>query len=157
MSNAEPNRRWDGRQWVTDQPYPAQPPLPAPYEQYQQPVYPQYRQPYPQAPYPQPVYQVYQQRQFYGPNGILLDKRDHSAQAVVAWVLTVLTGFYMLPWAIAATRGKSNAGAIGWITFLLGWTFVGWIIALVMACTAHQVLYAPNVNVVSQTGYYYGR
>jgi len=33
---------------------------------------------------------------------------------------------------------KSNAGAIGWINLLLGWTGIGWIVALVMACTAHQ-------------------
>ena len=45
----------------------------------------------------------------------------------------------MLPWAIAATRGKSNQAAIGIINLLLGWTFIGWIVALVMACQAHQV------------------
>ena len=56
----------------------------------------------------------------------------------VAGALAIVTLGYMLPWAIAATRGKSNAGAIGWINLLLGWTGIGWIVALVMACTAHQ-------------------
>jgi hypothetical protein len=44
----------------------------------------------------------------------------------------------MLPWAVAATRGKSNALAIGLLNFLLGWTFIGWLAALVMACGSHQ-------------------
>jgi hypothetical protein len=59
--------------------------------------------------------------------------------ATIAWVLAVLSLGYFLPWAVAATRGKSNAGAIGWLNLLLGWTFIGWVAALVMACTAHQV------------------
>jgi hypothetical protein len=45
----------------------------------------------------------------------------------------------MLPWAIAATRGRSNQAAIGLINLFLGWTFIGWIVAIVMACQAHQV------------------
>jgi hypothetical protein len=48
----------------------------------------------------------------------------------------VLTIGYFLPWAIAATRQKSNALAIGLLNFLVGWTFIGWIVALVMAVTS---------------------
>ena len=40
--------------------------------------------------------------------------------------------------AIAESRGKSNSLAIGLVNFLLGWTLIGWIVALVMACTSHQ-------------------
>lgn len=71
---------------------------------------------------------------------VITDKRGKVFQAVIAWVVAILTAGYMLPWAIAATRGKSNSGAIGWINLLLGWTVIGWIIALVMACTAHQAV-----------------
>jgi hypothetical protein len=75
---------------------------------------------------------------------IITDKSGKGAQATIAWVLAVVTIGYMLPWAIAATRGKSNAGSIGWLNLLLGWTLIGWIIALVMACGAHQtVAYQP--------------
>lgn len=66
------------------------------------------------------------------------DQRTNTAEVVIAWILTILTALYFLPWAIAATRGKSNSGAIGLLNFLLGWTIIGWIIALVMACGAHQ-------------------
>jgi hypothetical protein len=57
-----------------------------------------------------------------------------SGVIVTAWIVTFLTVFYMLPWAIAASRGKPNQAAIGLVNFLVGWTFIGWIIALVMAC-----------------------
>ena len=58
----------------------------------------------------------------------------------VAWIVAVLTVGYMLPWAIAASRGKANHGAIALINVLTGWTVVGWVVALVMACQAHQVV-----------------
>jgi hypothetical protein len=57
-----------------------------------------------------------------------------TAHIVIAWIMAVLTGFYLLPWAIAATRSKQNTGVIVLINVLLGWTFIGWIAALVMAC-----------------------
>jgi uncharacterized membrane protein YhdT len=59
-----------------------------------------------------------------------------DAHMVIAWACAVLTLGYLLPWAIAATRHKSNAGPIGLLNFLLGWSLVGWIVSLVMACSA---------------------
>jgi hypothetical protein len=69
-----------------------------------------------------------------------------------AWIATVLTFGYMLPWAIAATRRKSNSAAIGLLNFLLGWSVIGWVAALVMACSADPValVAAPvQVNVLN--------
>ncbi len=60
---------------------------------------------------------------------------------VIAWILTVLTGGYMLPWAVAVTRRTSNSTKAGLFCFFLGWTVVGWIAALVMACTGHKATY----------------
>lgn len=60
---------------------------------------------------------------------------------VIAWILTVLTGGYMLPWAVAVTRRTSNSTKAGLVCFFLGWTVVGWIAALVMACTGHKATY----------------
>lgn len=56
-----------------------------------------------------------------------------SGSPGVAWVLAILTLGYMLPWAVAVSRGRPNAGAIGVVNLLTGWTLVGWIAALVMA------------------------
>jgi hypothetical protein len=68
------------------------------------------------------------------------DQQARPIQIPLSWIAAILTGGYMLPWAIAATRRKSNAGAIGLVNLLLGWTVIGWIVALVMACQAHQAV-----------------
>jgi hypothetical protein len=67
-------------------------------------------------------------------------RKNKPVQAAVAWLVAILTVGYMLPWAVAATRGKINSGAIFWLNLLLGWTIVGWIIALVMSFSAHQAV-----------------
>lgn len=71
---------------------------------------------------------------------IITDKSGKGGQATLAWVVAVGSIGYMLPWAIAATRGKSNSGSIGWLNLLLGWSIIGWIIALVMACGKHSAV-----------------
>jgi hypothetical protein len=91
------------------------------------------------APTAVPVY-----RPAYQAPVVMTDARTNGAEVVIAWILTLLSVGYMLPWAIAATRGKSNSAAVGLVNFLLGWTFIGWIVALVMACTAHQVAYVHH-------------
>lgn len=76
------------------------------------------------------------------------DKSTKWFQGPIAWVIAIVSFGYFLPWAIAATRGKSNTGAIFWVNLLLGWTFIGWIIALVMAFGTHQVV--PQQTVIVQ-------
>jgi uncharacterized membrane protein YqaE (UPF0057 family) len=48
-----------------------------------------------------------------------------------AWLIAVLTGGYLLPWAISVQRSKSNSGTTFLINLLLGWTILGWVWALV--------------------------
>lgn len=57
-----------------------------------------------------------------------------TAHIVIAWIFAVLTVFYMLPWAIAATRSKRNIAPIVLINIFLGWSLIGWIAAMIMAC-----------------------
>ena len=64
-------------------------------------------------------------------------KRHRPLVLVIAWVVAVVSGGYFLPWAIAVTRGKTNASTIGWVNFLLGWTVIGWVVALVMSLRPH--------------------
>ena len=71
----------------------------------------------------------------------LTDQRDRPVSAFVAVVVALLTGGYMLPWAVAALRGKSNHWAIFWINLLGGWTVVLWIVALVMAFGSHRTIH----------------
>ena len=122
---ADQNMHWDGQQWLhwNGQDWAPVAPAPAPVA---------YAAPTPApAAYAVPTHAPVVHHQ-------ATDQRSKGGEAAVAWVLTVLTLGYFLPWAIAATRGKSNSAAVGLINFLLGWTFVGWIVALVMACGPHQ-------------------
>jgi len=59
----------------------------------------------------------------------------------------VLTVLYFLPAAIAADKGKSNAGAICALNLLLGWTVIGWVAALVWSLTKDAAPQAVQVTV----------
>ena len=50
-----------------------------------------------------------------------------------------------LPTLIAKSRNHPNALPIFLVNLFVGWTFIGWVISLVWACTrpAQPVLYAP--------------
>jgi hypothetical protein len=53
-------------------------------------------------------------------------------------VLVVIFGIYLLPTWVAFNRQHHNRFAIFALNFLLGWTFLGWVGALVWALTAVQ-------------------
>jgi hypothetical protein len=40
---------------------------------------------------------------------------------------------YFIPTIVALTREIPNAGSVVVINFFLGWTFIGWVVALAMA------------------------
>lgn len=126
-------RWWDGRMW-TD----ARRPM-------QQQVAPVYQQP------SQPAYQ--QPSSVIAGGGSGTDQRTSGVEITFAWVLTVLTLGYLLPWAIAASRGKSNSLAVALVNLFAGWTIIGWIAALVMACGAHHQRLAV-VQMVNVPHYY---
>jgi len=49
------------------------------------------------------------------------------------FVIVAILGFYFLPTIVG--RKKKNATAIFVLNFFLGWTFIGWLIALIWATT----------------------
>lgn len=55
-----------------------------------------------------------------------------------AVLLTLGLGLYFLPTLVAGMRGHRNQDAICVLNLLLGWTFIGWVIALVWACLADR-------------------
>lgn len=63
----------------------------------------------------------------------------------IAWIFAVGTLGYFLPWAVAATRNKSNTLAIALLNFFVGWTVIGWIASLVMACTSEGGIQVNNI------------
>ena len=52
-----------------------------------------------------------------------------------AMLATFLICLYMLPTIVAISAHRTNAGAIATLNVLLGWTFIGWVVALVWAMT----------------------
>lgn len=53
------------------------------------------------------------------------------------WMFFVIV-LYFLPWIEAYRRGHSKIEAIAVLNVLLGWTFIGWVIALVWACAENR-------------------
>jgi hypothetical protein len=53
---------------------------------------------------------------------------------------------YFLPSFIALSRKKNNRTAIILLNFFLGWTFIGWIVSLVWACTTNNESQTIVVN-----------
>lgn len=51
------------------------------------------------------------------------------------WVIAAL--LYFVPSVVAMTRHHRNGVAIGMLNIFLGWTLLGWVIALVWAFTAN--------------------
>ena len=52
--------------------------------------------------------------------------------AVFVGILIILT-LYFLPTIVAKVRGVPNLGSVAVINFFLGFTLVGWVVALSMA------------------------
>ena len=65
------------------------------------------------------------------------ESRSWTGTKVVAVIVAILTAGYMLPWAIAAVRDVPH-WSVFWVNLLLGWTIVGWIVALVMSLRAQR-------------------
>lgn len=73
------------------------------------------------------------------PNKVYVEPADKSwtTTKVVAVIVAILTAGYMLPWAIAAVRDVPH-WSVFWVNLLLGWTLVGWVVALVMSLRAQR-------------------
>ena len=65
-------------------------------------------------------------------------------------MLFILAMLYLVPAFVAAGRHHRNMGAITVLTLLAGWTLIGWIIALVWACTHSTATAAPQSSVVHE-------
>lgn len=58
-----------------------------------------------------------------------------SGAGVFSMIVPICLFIYFLPSAIAEEKHKNNSGAILILNLLLGWTLIGWVIALVWAST----------------------
>jgi hypothetical protein len=55
---------------------------------------------------------------------------------VIFWLL--ILGGYFLPTIVARMRQHRQTLAIGMLNLFAGWTFIGWVVALVWACTTDR-------------------
>jgi len=56
----------------------------------------------------------------------------NAAVIAIVWVLVIVA--YWVPTIVAVARKAPNRGSVAVINGFLGWTFVGWVVALAMAC-----------------------
>ena len=54
---------------------------------------------------------------------------------MIIFIAAFMFIFYFLPWGVAASNHHLNTTAIFILNLLLGWTGLGWIVALIWAFT----------------------
>jgi uncharacterized membrane protein YqaE (UPF0057 family) len=54
-------------------------------------------------------------------------------------LLAIMLAIYFIPAIVGSERGHHNSTAIFVLNLFLGWTLLGWVAALVWACTAVDV------------------
>ncbi|MFI7006826.1 superinfection immunity protein [Streptomyces sp. NPDC050145] len=60
---------------------------------------------------------------------------DGSTSGIMVVVVAL---FYFIPTLVAFGRGVRNAGSVLVINLFLGWTLVGWVVALAMAARSND-------------------
>ncbi len=68
--------------------------------------------------------------------------------STISWqhllILLIFIVPYFIPAFIANSRKKTNAGAIFALNLFLGWSLIGWVIALVWALSNQQIIINSN-------------
>ena len=57
-------------------------------------------------------------------------------------VLALLLAFYFIPTIIGYVNDQPNAQSIAVVNIFLGWTIIGWVVALAWAFAAHEKVQA---------------
>jgi len=53
-------------------------------------------------------------------------------------LLVILIFMYFIPWVVASVRKHPQQNSIMVLNLFLGWTFIGWVIALIWAVSAFE-------------------
>jgi hypothetical protein len=59
----------------------------------------------------------------------------NGALGAIIWIAVIAA--YWTPSLVAGIRHVPNSGSVVVINLFLGWTLVGWVVALAMACRSH--------------------
>jgi Superinfection immunity protein len=82
-----------------------------------------------------------------------------GAASAVGVLIAILIGasLYFVPWIVAGIRHVPNLGSVIVINLFLGWTVIGWVVALAMACRSlpqpQQHMVPPGYFPPSGPGY----
>lgn len=90
-------------------------------------------------------------------NMLMMQTRSGGDPVAVFLVLVLIFGgvaFYFLPTIIAAVSKHRQLAAISILNLLAGWTFIGWIVAIVWAFVESQPQRVVYVERPSQPQYY---
>lgn len=60
--------------------------------------------------------------------------------SIHSFALLIVLALYFLPSVVGIARKVPHQGSVIVINLFLGWTFVGWVVALAMACRTTHVL-----------------
>lgn len=75
----------------------------------------------------------------------------HEGNSFFLVIVVAVAGvLYFLPALIASRRRHHNAMAIFILNLFLGWTFLGWVAALVWASTAVRRATPPAIDTIAQ-------
>lgn len=85
-------------------------------------------------------------------NHTILASGSFSDGGAAAVLVIVLIAFYFIPTIIATLRHVPNVGSVAIINIFLGWTFIGWVVAMAMAMRSGAQ--STIVNVHTTPGYY---
>ena len=62
-----------------------------------------------------------------------------EGMSIIALLMVIAAVFlYLLPWVVAAQRGREGHVFIGILNIFLGWTVLGWLALLVVAFTGES-------------------
>lgn len=77
--------------------------------------------------------------------GFVIDK---GGGGLILFLILFVVGllFYFVPTIVAYSRAHRNAHAIFVLNIATGWTFIGWVIAIVWACTSPHAVEVVNVE-----------
>jgi hypothetical protein len=70
----------------------------------------------------------------------VLASSSSGGAAVVLFLFIVGVGLYFAPTIVAVTRKVTNQGSITVINIFFGWTLIGWVMALAMACRTSNLV-----------------
>lgn len=73
-----------------------------------------------------------------------------SGLLIVLFAFGILAPLYFLPTILAVLRQKANTGPIVLVNVFLGWTFIGWFVALIWALSTQAVDSTPTARMTAR-------